>query len=160
MFEEYDIVEELWRTKGSFNQHFCDKNDPNVEKGRKFYILSNGKKKIWVKEYLSDMGDIDKEYDRTIAAGMPRWTVIDGIGMCRAVRCYGKEDNKLFFEYLDYGKLSMVTHEIKCLLKLFVKEHSLTDYDLNFNNILYNDKPVELVLIDFEPAGRNPMEEL
>ena len=143
---DFTILKELYRSRGSRDQRFVDENDPNVEDRRKFYIVQAPDRKMWVKQYLGNLGNIQKEYDSTVKHRRP-WAVYNDM-LCRAVWAYGMDEDCIFFEYLDGYEHFEPNDMEQELITEWVSLHKIQHYDLCHNNVLKKDN--EIVMIDFE----------
>ncbi len=165
----YEIVKEMWRTKGSRNQTLVTDGDeiPDmmvIEGRRKFLHLRRENVDYWAKQYTGDMGDVTKEYDRTRKYSARSMVAIDGVGVCRGVRahCLDLTQDLILFEYIPGSSLKELTPEYMSLIRLFVQENGVNYWDLCANNVMLieGNRP-ELICIDFEESlDRNIIKEL
>ena len=174
--EEYEVLRELYRTKGSLNQLLmADSTYDNIEDRRKFYIVEKDGVKYFVKEYTDrnyggNLGfpeNINYEYETTkrLYGEITRRNGTIGVPKTFAI-----EDNRILFEYLDGYRRPQV-HELNNIHRLvyeFLRKKDIDNYDLCPNNImvkheLYIDNGVhqlQVRLIDFEySADRNTRKE-
>ena len=163
---EYTLLDELYRSKGSLDQRFVEKDDECVEDRRKFYVLQDPKteRKFWIKQYTGEMGDLHYEHKTTRKHVRP--FAVNDTGICRAVRCLDIDlkIDALSFEYLEgFNKIDEFTPEMLELIKMWFRLHRVRHYDLCPNNTMIGDwnGKMQIVLIDFEPSlDRNAMKDL
>jgi len=155
---DYCVHKVFYRSKGSRDQILTEKLDSRTEERRTFYLVRRNGNYYWVKEYTKpDYGhSIKYEYEETARLRTPS---LLGYHNISTVEMIALEDNRLLMEYLNgYEKLlkSQLSQTqkllIKELIKLWIKEHDVHDYDLCANNIMIKISKlcISLRLIDFE----------
>jgi len=176
--KDYKIKTTLYRTKGSHNQSLGDElpDDRAIETRRRFYIGERNGRKYFIKEYSDkDYGSGELNFPKNIEYEFNETKKLRGSievdgGEIDVPRVVAMEDNKIVFEYLEgYKKLANQAfnewgHEtIQTLVRAWVSEKPVRNYDLCNNNIMYlsDGESISLRMIDFEmSASRNPKKEL
>jgi len=174
---EYKIVKELYRTKWSKDQRLSEEVPKDrLEDRRKFFVVTCEKNHYFVKEYVDrDYGSgsllfpDNIVYEANETKRLRGRIEIDG-GEIDVPRVIAMEDNKIVFEYLEgYKKLGEGTFNqqgwdtIQTLVRAWVSEKSVRNYDLCNNNTLYlsDGRDISLRMVDFEYSeDRDPKKEL
>ena len=182
---EFDIVQRLYRTKGSSQQTLHTVPYHKTETRRMFYKAESKNETFFVKEYTEkDYGgtlgfpkNIEHEYhtsreygdyDTTLKLGATTFDIT--VSPCKGIIL---GDDKIVFPYLDgYEKLSHwfdnldgITFDFVCGLAkaamVWIDDNEVDNYDLCENNTLVNfaGTDIDIKMIDFELSNRHPMEE-
>ncbi len=155
--KDYTIEQVFYRTIGSHGQKLTTAKIVTTEHRRTFYLVNLKDESFWVKEYTeSDYGhSIVYEFEET--SRLHKATTI-GENDVRTVKMICLHRNRLLMEYCDgYTKLNDVqlTKDQRILvlrlIRKWIDEHDIHDYDLCGNNILIKiEGGISLKMIDFE----------
>lgn len=153
----YKILQTLYRTIGSHQQILTTIPCNRTEYRRTFYVVEHSGQLFWVKEYTEpDYGhSIIYEFEET--SRLCKSTIM-GKNEIRTVKMVVVQRNRLLMEYCDgYIKLAdmQLTRNqrelVSKLIRKWIDEHDVHDYDLCGNNILIKiGDYMSIRLIDFE----------
>jgi len=168
---EYEVITELYRTKGSYAQILTE-NIPDhriVESRRKFYIVEREGIKYFVKQYVEKgYGGGDLDYPQNIEYEFQTTRKLKGIvkttdGEIDVPEVFARNDDSILFEFLhnyDKATLSQITR-VAILVREWVKEKRIDNWDMCPNNVMVRKGAgFSLMAIDFEFShDRHPMED-